>query len=311
MAKACRALRTLAAPVPVSGALHSLHCMTTEQKTPARKTVRRPRSQAQRERVLARASETGDAVGVQAFERGLEVIRAFTNEQRPLTMSEVAEITQQSRAATRRLLGTLVKLKYASTDGHTYRLTPAVLELGYAYLSSNQFWDRVQPYMQEVVTELNESSSVGVLDLPHVVYVARVAARRIVQHLSVSVGTRLPAAVSAMGRLLLAYQPRSVVAQYLKENPLQRHTPHTIVDDDAFFEALDVARGQGWIMVNEEFEIGLRSIAVPLRDRQGNVVAAMNVGAPSSRVSAEQMLAEFLPVIREAANKANHALSLG
>ena len=282
--------------------------MTQEQK----KTIaaaRRPRSKKKRDEILARTED--DQVGVQAFERGLDVIRAFASEQRPLTLSEIAEITKQPRASTRRLLGSLVRLKYAATDGLTFRLMPSVMELGYAYLSSSQFWDRVQPYMQEVMSELNESSSVGVLDLPDVVYVARAQARRIVQNMAIGVGRRVPAAVSAMGRLLLAYEPRHVVEAYLQERPLQAFTEKTIVDRDAFYAALDKGREQGWILVDEELEIGLRSLAVPLRDRSGKVIAAMNVGAVSARASAEQMISKFLPVLREAANKANHALSFG
>lgn len=282
--------------------------MTQEQK----KTIaaaRRPRSKKKRDEILARTED--DQVGVQAFERGLDVIRAFASEQRPLTLSEIAEITKQPRASTRRLLGSLVRLKYAATDGLTFRLMPSVMELGYAYLSSSQFWDRVQPYMQEVMSELNESSSVGVLDLPDVVYVARAQARRIVQNMAIGVGSRVPAAVSAMGRLLLAYEPRHVVEAYLQERPLQAFTEKTIVDRDAFYAALDKGREQGGILVDEELEIGLRSLAVPLRDRSGKVIAAMNVGAVSARASAEQMISKFLPVLREAANKANHALSFG
>ncbi|MGD9943383.1 MAG: IclR family transcriptional regulator C-terminal domain-containing protein [Burkholderiaceae bacterium] len=279
------------------------------------KTTRRPRSLVQRQKVQARmtaSSEDADsAIGVRAFERGLDVIRAFSSQQRAMTITEVAAQTGQSRASARRLLGSLVRLRYAATDGQTYWLTPAVLELGYAYLSSNLVWDRVQPYMQQVVAELNESCSLGVLDLPAVVYVARVPARRIVMTVSINIGTKIPAAVSSMGRLLLAYQPRSVVESYLDEHPLQKFTPHTVVDRERFFEILDQARTDGWLLIDEEFEEGLRSIAVPIRDRSGAVVAAINVGAPTSRATREQMISRFLPVIKEAATRANHSLSLG
>lgn len=278
--------------------------------------VRRPRSRAQKQKTmeqLANGSDAtdNDALGVQAFERGLAVIRAFVNQDRALTISDVAEITQLSRATVRRLLGSLVRLHYARTDGQSFQLTPTILELGYAYLSSNQFWERVQPYMHDVVRELNESCSLGILELPNVVYVARVPAQRIVLNIAINIGTKIPASVSSMGRLLLAYQPRDVVLQYLEQHPLQAYTPRSVTDTQEFLEILDRAQADGWVLVDEEMEIGLRSIAVPLRNRRGDVIAAMNVGAPTSRASVEHMVSRFLPVIREAANRANHALSLG
>jgi len=283
--------------------------MTLEANDKMAPVVRRPRSKEKREEVLAR--NQGDRAGVQAFERGLGVIRAFSVAQRPLTLSEIATMTGQPRATTRRLLGSLLRLGYASTDGQTFQLLPAVLELGYAYLSSNQLWDRIQPYMNEVMIELNESSSVGVLELPDVVYVARAQAQRIVQTMAIGIGSKVPAAVSAMGRLLLAYEPRQKVEEYIAQWPLQMYTDKTIVTPSDFFAELDRARDQGWILVDEELELGLRSLAVPLRDRSGNVIAAMNVGAVAARASVDQMVSRFLPVLREAANKANHALSFG
>jgi len=273
------------------------------------KLVKRPRTKSQREQIRVRTQD--ETIGVQAFERGLDVIRAFATEQRPLTLSEIASITGQPRATTRRLLGSLLRLNYASTDGQTYKLLPAILEIGFAYLLTNDIWERVQPYIEEVMLILNESSSMGVLDLPYVVYVARASARRIVQNIAINVGSKVPATVSAMGRILLAHQPRSFLEEYLQRNPLEQYTEKTIIDTRAFFTELDKARECNWILVDEEFEIGLRSIAVPLRDRNGEVIAAMNVGAPSSRVTAQQMISEFLPVIVAAANKANHVLSLG
>lgn len=274
-----------------------------------KKLVKRPRTKNQRDQIRARAQD--EIIGVQAFERGLDVIRAFATEQRPLTLSEIASITEQPRATTRRLLGSLLRLNYATTDGQTYRLLPAILEIGFAYLSTNDVWERVQPYIEEVMHTLNESSSMGVLDLPDVVYVARAPARRIVQNISINVGSKIPATVSAMGRILLAHQPRAFLEQYLLDNPLKQYTEKTIVDTQGFLAELDKARERNWILVDEEFEIGLRSIAVPLRNRNGEVIAAMNVGAPSSRATAQQMISKFLPVIVDAANKANHVLSLG
>jgi IclR family pca regulon transcriptional regulator len=237
---------------------------------------------------------------VQSLERGLAVIKAFDADDRSLTLSEVARKTGLTRAAARRFLHTLVELGYVRSDGRLFSLRPAVLELGYAYLSGLSLPEVAHPHMEELTARLHESTSISVLDDSSVVYVARVAAKRIMT-VGISVGTRFPAHATSMGRVLLAHAPTAWLETYLDTADLQPTTPLTVTDRDTLRAVLDQVRADGYALVDQELELGLRSLAVPLHDPRGEVVAAMNVSTHVSRGSAEDVLRDLLPPLRQTA----------
>lgn len=247
---------------------------------------------------------------VSALARGIEVLTLFSGNRPSITTSEVAELTGMSRAASRRSLLTLTALNYLQNDDETFRPLPKMLELGYAYLSTWGFRETVEPYLRGVVAKLAENCSFGVLDNGDVVYLARAEARRIVQSINMSVGTRVPAAVSAMGRVLLAGLPAEELDALLDENHLARSSPHAVADPTLFRERLGKVRSQGHCLVDGEFEPGLLSVAVPILSPAGEVIAAINVGAPSSRANPEHMLNVFLPVLKEAADAISTAFTM-
>jgi IclR family transcriptional regulator, pca regulon regulatory protein len=239
---------------------------------------------------------------VQSLERGLAVIRAFDADHPELTLSEVARQTGLTRAAARRFLLTLVELGYVRTDGRRFGLRPRILELGYAYLSSLSLPEVAEPHMEELVAEVHESCSVSVLDGDEVVYVARVPTKRIMT-VAISVGTRFPAYATSMGRVLLAHQPADWLDDYLATAKLEPITRRTITDPAKLRSTLTRIRSQGFAVVDQELEEGLRSMAVPLHDPSGTVVAAMNVSARASRGSADTIRRELLPPLQAAARK--------
>ena len=237
---------------------------------------------------------------VQSLERGLSVIRAFDHEHSELTLSEVAAVTGVTRAVARRFLLTLESLGYVRSDGRFFSLTAKVLELGYAYLSSLSLPEVAEPHLEDLVSEVNESSSVSVLDGHDVVYVARVPVSRIMT-VSISVGTRFPAYATSMGRVLLAGMSEEELSAYLATVRMEPLTARTVSSVAALRGEVARARTQGWALVNQELEEGLRALAVPIRDRSGTVVAALNVSAHASRTSLEAMRRDLLPPLLKAA----------
>jgi IclR family pca regulon transcriptional regulator len=233
---------------------------------------------------------------VQSLERGLAVIRAFDRTHPELTLSEVATSTGVTRAAARRFLLTLMDLGYVRSDGRFYSLSPRVLELGYAYLSSLSLPEVAEPHLEALVAEVNESSSVSVLDGADIVYVARVPTSRIMT-VAISVGTRFPAYATSMGRVLLAGLSDEALTEYLERQTIERLTPHTITSATALRAELARVRGQGWALVDQELEIGLRAVAAPIRDRSGHTVAAVNISAHASRTTLESMRRDLVPLL--------------
>jgi IclR family pca regulon transcriptional regulator len=236
---------------------------------------------------------------VQSLERGLAVIRAFDADRRELALSEVARQTGLTRAAARRFLLTLVKLGYVHFADGRFSLRPRVLELGYAYLSSLSLPEVAQPHMEALVAKVNESSSVSVLDDLEVVYVVRVPTRRIMS-ITLSVGTRLPAFATSMGRVLLAHLPDAELEERLSRIQLRPLTARTVTDRDSLRAIVATTRKQGYAAVDQELEEGLRSLAVPIRDSGGVVCAALNVSVHASRASMAVLRRDFLPQAREA-----------
>jgi IclR family transcriptional regulator, pca regulon regulatory protein len=240
-----------------------------------------------------------DGAFVQSLERGLLVIRALSSPD-PQALSDVARTTGLSRAAARRFLLTLEQLGYVRRAGGRFALTPRVLELGYAYLSSLTLPEVAQPHLERLVGEVQESSSVSVLDGDDVVYVARVPTRRIMS-VTISVGTRFPAYATSMGRVLLAGLPGGDVDAMLARADLRKLTARTIVSAADLHDEIERVRRQGYAIVDEELEAGLRSIAAPIHDSAGAVTAAVNLSVQASRTSVADMKRRLLPPLRETA----------
>ena len=231
---------------------------------------------------------------VQSLERGLSVIAAFGPDTASLTLSDVARLTGLTRAAARRFLLTLVDLGYVRQDGKRFSLTPKVLGLGYAFLSGLSLPGVAEPHLERLSHDLHESASMSVLDGPDIVYVARVPTARIMT-VTINIGTRFPAYATSMGRVLLAGLDEDRLEDYLRTVVIQRFTSHTVADTDELRASLDEVRGSGHALVDQELEHGLRSIAAPVRDRHGQVVAAVNVSTHISRVTKDKARRQFLP----------------
>lgn len=244
---------------------------------------------------------------VSSLARGLEVLRAFNRTRRKMTLSEVAAETGNSRAGARRILLTLVHEGYAVADGKLFDLTPQVLELGYSVLSSKGAWDIARPFIEHLSEEVRESVSAAVLDKFEVVYVSGAQYHRVIS-VGITVGARFPAHCTATGRVLLAAQPEAHWPGIIASIPLAPMTAHTVTDRQAFRAILATTRAQGWCLVDQELEIGLISIAVPLRNSAGGLVGAINVGVPSVRCSREAMVGTILPKLLAAAAGISSAL---
>jgi IclR family transcriptional regulator, pca regulon regulatory protein len=252
--------------------------------------------------VAAEAGPPRNSDFVQSLDRGLAVIKAFGPDRERLSLSEVARATGLTRAATRRFLLTLVKLGYVRNDGREFSLRPRVLELGYAYLSGLGMPEVAAPHLEELVAQVRESSSISVLDSQHIVYVARVPTKRIMT-VSISVGTRFPAYATSMGRVLLAGLSEDDLSRYLAEADLAPITGRTVTDPDRLREILrDVAK-QGYAIVDQELEEGLRAVAAPIHGAGGAVTAAVNLSAHASRISMSAMRTELLPHLLQTASR--------
>lgn len=236
---------------------------------------------------------------VQSLERGLAIIRVFDADRPRLTVSEIAQQAGLTRAAVRRFLFTLTELGYVQPHRDGYQLTPQVLELGYSYLSSLTFPDAALPHLERLVAETGEASEGSVLDRGDVVYVVRVPGPALMT-ISVSIGARRPAYATSMGRVLLAHLPPAELDAYLANTHLDPILPNTITDVDALRAELAKVRQQGYALVDQELEVGLVAIAVPVRDRHGKTRAAVNLSTHIGRKSVEDMIA-LVPRVQQAA----------
>jgi len=249
----------------------------------------------------------GDPDFMTSLARGLHVIRAFAGVDRRLTIADVSRATGLTRAVVRRCLYTLKELGYAGTDGRMYFLQPRILNLGYSYLSTAPVPIAAQPVLEEMSETLGEASSVAVLDDGAVVYVGRAATKRIMS-VTLGVGSRLPAYCTALGRVLLAHLTDEQVGIELSKVDWTQHTKHTVTSRSRLEELLVEVRQEGYAINDQELEIGLRSIAVPVRNVVGTVVAAMNVSSQASRVSRRELVERCLPILRNAADKLSSQL---
>jgi IclR family pca regulon transcriptional regulator len=262
-----------------------------------------PSSPASAETAHADTPRPGDSY-VQSFARGLEVLRSFGAEAPAQTLSEAAERTGLTRAGARRILLTLQHLGYVESEGRLFRLSPKVLELGFAYLSSQPVWQLAQPVMEELTATLKESCSASVLDGDEIVYVLRIPASKIMS-INLGIGSRLPAYCTSMGRVLLAGLPDEELKTRLAAMKLEKRTAKTVTDPERLLEVLQQVRLQGFALVAEELEEGLVSMAAPIVNRAGRVVAAVNISGQQHRTPPAHMLEVFLPKLLAAAARVN------
>ena len=247
------------------------------------------------------------APGVQALAKGFALLRSFNRDTPSMTLSEAAEATRLPRATARRLLHTLIQLGYVEADKKQFRLTPNVLGLGYSYLSSLPWWDIALPYMRAASAALHETCVAAVLSGHDVVLVARTRGTRFIS-VNIPIGERIPAHVTAMGRLLLAHLPDDGLDAYLADAQLQKLTPRTVTNKTELRKVILTARKQGFSCVDQELEIGLRTIATPIVDSSGQIIAAIAVSVHVSRATVRDLRAKILPVLRETAASISAAL---
>jgi IclR family pca regulon transcriptional regulator len=245
----------------------------------------------------------GDPNFMTSLARGLVVIQAFSQQSLHLSISQLSKRTGLSRASVRRCLHTLSKLGFAgSDDGRNFSLRPRVLALGHSYLSSMPLATTAQPVLEHLSDILHESCSIALLDGLDIIYVARANVTRIMA-IDLGVGTRLPAFCTSIGRVLLANLPPDEMEALLPRIEFTRYTDRTLTSVEKLRQVLLTARRDGYAIVDQELELGLRSMAVPVQNNMGRVVAAINVGAHGQRVSVQDMQTRFLPYLRAAAHE--------
>jgi IclR family pca regulon transcriptional regulator len=248
-------------------------------------------------------SFTGDPNFMMSLARGLTVIQAFSQKKRQLTISQLSTKTGLSRAAVRRCLYTLAKLGFAgSDDGRHFYLGPRILALGYSYIASMPLATAAQPVLERMSHELHESCSISTLDRCDIIYVARANVTRIMS-IDLGVGSRLPAFCTSMGRVLLASLPAESVESYLNQTELKPFTERTITSVEKLRQVLRLVSRNGYSIVDQELELGLRSLAVPIQNPAGKIVAALNVGTHAQRVTIQDLQNRFLPRLRTAAQE--------
>lgn len=237
--------------------------------------------------------------------RGLAVVEAFSEAQKRLTPADAAEIVGISRAAARRCLLTLVSGGYASYDGKFFSLTPKSLGLGRAYLAMTPLANALQPYTKTISAQFNEPCTAAILDGTDVIYIARAQPGRVMT-MNLGVGARLPAYCTSLGRAILAYQPQEWLEWFWSTAALEKRTPNTLIDRSAIEAELAQVRQKGFALVDQEVEVGLRSIAVPLWGMDGTVRASLTVTTALQTISAQQMEDQILPELLRVQRAVRH-----
>lgn len=244
---------------------------------------------------------------VQSLERGLTVLLAFSDKHPRLTLGQLAGLTGLSRPTVRRLVLTLARLGYVREEGRAYALTPHVLALGYAFTSSLNLTELAQPLLEEVTEVTGHTCSMAALDGEDAVFLLRVPSRRAMAHLLLT-GTRLPAFASAIGRVLLAGLPDNEIDSFLRNARFPRLTPHTETDPDRLRARICQVRAQGWELVDQELEEGVRSFSAPVRASGTRVIAALGMSVPAGTVSIDEIHRAYLPPIIKAAKELSSRL---
>ncbi len=254
------------------------------------------------ETALDNKLQPGDRDYVAALASGLQILTAFDAEHPRMTLTEMASRTDMDRAKARRFLLTLDALGYVRRSGRYFELTPRVLELGHAFQTSNTYRTVIQHYLQDITAEIGESSSLSVLDGIEVVYVVRSAAPHRLMAITLSVGTRLPAAYTSMGRVLLAQLSDAELDRRLAQITLHAHTPHSLTDIQALREEIMRTRQQGCSIVDQELDLGLRSVAAPVFAGNGDLLGAINISTNAARVPLEVLEQDYLPRLLQLAD---------
>ncbi|MFS8053315.1 IclR family transcriptional regulator C-terminal domain-containing protein [Rhizobium sp. BR 317] len=235
---------------------------------------------------------------VSSFAKGLNTIEAFGETRQRLSIAEASKLTGLDRATVRRSLLTLAELGYAEYDGKFFTLTPKILRLGHAYLSATPLPTIIQPYLDQLSERAGHNASASVLDGTEIVYIARASQRRVMS-INLTPGSRLPAYCASMGRVLLSGLPESEARAVLARSEIKANTANTKTDTEMLMAEFRQVRAQGYAVIDQELEIGLCSIAVPVENDRGQVVAAINIGAPAAYVAAADMAERYLPLLRE------------
>lgn len=246
---------------------------------------------------------SGDPSFMTSLARGLAVIRAFSERRKSMTIAQISQKTGIPRAAVRRCLFTLAQLGYVSDDNRSFSLLPKVMSLGHAYLSSTPLPVMAQPFLDHVRETLHEACSLAILDGDDILYIARSATTTRIMSVDLKIGSRLPAYCTSMGRVLLAAMPQAELDAYLLREELKPLTDRTITSRASLLQALTAVRQNGWAIVDQELELGLRSLAVPIHDTSGTVMGAMNVSVQAARVPVKELETRFLPVLLEASRE--------
>ena len=245
---------------------------------------------------------------VQSFARGLSIITCFGADNPVMTLSEIAERVNLSRAAARRFLLTLENLGYVSLDGRNFQLTAKVLDLGYGYLSSLSLPEIAQPHLEVLASRVHESASASVLDGTDIIYIARVPIRRIMS-VKINIGTRMPAHATSMGRVLLAGLATPDLKAMISNLEIPKYTRNTITSKSVLLQEINKVRAQGWSINDQELEYGLRSIAVPIFNKAEEIIASINISTTAQSNSLESMEAMFLPELKLTARKISDDLA--
>ncbi len=239
--------------------------------------------------------------------KGLAVLGSFGKQRPTMTLSQAAQVAGLSRATARRVLRTLTTLGYVEQNGREFSLSSGILKLGYAYLATQNWIEQATPLMRQLSEQFHESCSAAILQGTEIVYVARIPARRIMS-VTLAVGTRLPAFYTSLGRVQLGFLDKDELWRRLKSLRLEPLTPSTIVDMQALFDRIEEDHAQGFSIVDEELERGLRSIAVPILDRSGQAVAGLNLSTHSTRTTRNELRERFLPSLRAVAEQISAAV---
>ena len=255
-----------------------------------------------------RFRDTEDKEFMATLAKGLAVLGCFGRQRPTMTLSEAAALTDLSRATARRILRTLAGLGYVEQSGRDFSLSPNILKLGFAYLATQTWVERAQPLLKDLSERLHESSSAALLEGNEIVYVVRVQTRRIMSA-TISVGSRLPAFHTALGRVQLGFLDEAELWRRLKSQRFDAYTPSTITELQALFDRVRADREQGFAIVDEELERGLRAIAVPVIDRNGQVIGGINISTHAGRTTRNEMRQHFLPALKDAAERIKLSLT--
>lgn len=236
---------------------------------------------------------------VRALARGLAVLECFQDAADGLTLSAVAERTGLTRGSARRLLLTLEFLDYIGANDRRFFLRPRAMRLGQAYLASQPLWSRAQQLLEDLVTQTNHASSLGLLEGGEALYVARAVPKRLIDN-DIPVGTKIPAYANSMGKILLAHMSKEDLDNYLRNVTLKKHTPHTISSKTELRRDLAAARERGWSFSDEEVQLGLQALAVPIMNLDGQPVAALNITRYTSTANSDT-LEQYVPIVQRTA----------